>query len=62
MQRIRPALDLLQRELGIEYVLASRSLDTDGAELLYDFAEREGDTRHGEGNRDASDEEIGVAG
>lgn len=44
LQRIRPALDLLQQELGIENVLASRSLYTDGAELLYDFAEREGDT------------------
>jgi uncharacterized protein (DUF433 family)/transposase-like protein len=44
LQRIRPALDLLQEELGISHVLASRSLYTDGAELLYDFAEREGDT------------------
>jgi uncharacterized protein (DUF433 family) len=44
LQRIRPALDLLQQQLGIEHVLASRSLYTDGAELLYDFAEREGDT------------------
>ena len=44
LQRIRPALDVLQRELGIEHVLASRSLYTDGAELLYDFAERAGDS------------------
>lgn len=52
LQRIRPALDLLQRELGIEHVLASRSLYTDGAELLYDFAEREGDTPEARSARD----------
>jgi uncharacterized protein (DUF433 family)/DNA-binding transcriptional MerR regulator len=44
LQRIRPALAKLQEELGIEHVLASRSLYTDGAELLYDFAESHGDT------------------
>lgn len=44
LQRIRLALDRLSEELGIEHVLASRSLYTDGAELLYDFAERWGDT------------------
>lgn len=43
-QRIRPALARLQTELGLEHVLASRALYTDGAEVLYDFAEREGDT------------------
>jgi uncharacterized protein (DUF433 family) len=44
LQRIRPALDRLQEELGLEHVLASRALYTDGAEVLYDFAESEGDT------------------
>lgn len=44
LQRIRPALDRLQQELGIDHVLASRSLYTDGAEVLHDYAEREGDT------------------
>lgn len=44
LQRIRPALDRLSEELGIEHVLASRSLYTDGAEVLYDFAEHSGDT------------------
>lgn len=39
MQRIRPALLVLQEELGIDYALASRRLYTDGAELLYDVAE-----------------------
>jgi uncharacterized protein (DUF433 family) len=44
LQRIRPALDRLRETFGLEHVLASRSLYTDGAEVLYDFAERAGDT------------------
>jgi len=44
LQRIRPALDRLRDELGIEHVLASRKLHTDGAEVLYDYAEHAGDT------------------
>ncbi|MGH3972598.1 MAG: hypothetical protein ACRDS9_04645 [Pseudonocardiaceae bacterium] len=44
LQRVRPALDRLHDELGIEHVLASRKLYTDGAEVLYDYAEHEGDT------------------
>jgi len=47
MQRIRPALDRLQRELGLDHVLASRALYTDGAEVLYDYAEQQGDTPEG---------------
>ena len=49
MQRIRPAIDALQEEIGVEHALASRRLFTDGAELLYDF----GDSRRGtdEGER-----------
>lgn len=39
MQRIRPALLALQETLGIEYALASERLYSDGAELLYDFAD-----------------------
>jgi len=38
LQRVRPALDVLQRQIGIEHALASRRLYTDGAELLYDHA------------------------
>lgn len=38
LQRIRPALDVLQRELGLEHALASKRLYTDGAELLFDYA------------------------
>lgn len=45
LQRIRPALSRLQQELGLDHALASRALYTDGAEVLYDFAEEEGDTR-----------------
>lgn len=44
LQRIRPALDRLRDDLGIEHVLASRKLFTDGAEVLYDYAKHEGDT------------------
>ena len=38
LQRIRPALDRLEQELGLKHALASKSLFTDGAELLYDYA------------------------
>ncbi len=34
MQRIRPAVDALERELGLQYVLASNRLVTDGAKVL----------------------------
>ncbi|MBV9140090.1 MAG: hypothetical protein JO115_04105 [Pseudonocardiales bacterium] len=44
LQRIRPALDRLHDELGIEHMLASRTLYTDGAEVLYDYGEHERDT------------------
>jgi uncharacterized protein (DUF433 family) len=44
LQRIRPALLRLSQEFGLEHVLASRYLYTDGAEVLYDYAQREGDT------------------
>lgn len=44
LQRIRPALDRLRDEFDLQHVLASKSLYTDGAEVIYDFAERTGDT------------------
>lgn len=44
LQKIRPALRVLADEIGLEHALASRSLYTDGAEVLYDYAERQGDT------------------
>ncbi|HEX3614043.1 hypothetical protein [Actinospica sp.] len=52
LQRIRPALALLQDELGFEHVLASKRLFTDGAEVLYDYAERTGDTPEGRSVRE----------
>ena len=39
MQRIRPALDRLKEEFGLEHVLASKRLYHDGAEVLYDFGQ-----------------------
>lgn len=38
LQRIRPALRRLAEEIGLEHALASRSLFSDGAEVLYDYA------------------------
>lgn len=44
MQRIRPALQALQDGIGLDHALASERLYADGAEVLYDFARRSGDT------------------
>jgi uncharacterized protein (DUF433 family) len=44
LQRIRPAVDALSRNIGLEHALASKRLYTDGAEVLYDYtAERDAD-------------------
>lgn len=51
MQRIRPALVQLQKEIGAEHALASRKLFTDGAELLFDYGERQHDTVEGRSAR-----------
>ena len=40
LQRIRPALVRLEQELGLAHALASKRLYTDGAEVLWDYAER----------------------
>jgi uncharacterized protein (DUF433 family) len=40
LQRIRPALERLDQEMGLRHVLASDRLVTDGAEVLYDFGSR----------------------
>src|SRR6266699_1902430 len=37
MQRIRPALDRLEAEMGLRHALASDRLYTDGAEVLFDY-------------------------
>ena len=39
LQRVRPALAVLRDEIGIAHALASRRLFTDGAELLFDYAD-----------------------
>ena len=38
LQRIRPAVAALSKEIGIAHALASERLYTDGAEVLYDYA------------------------
>ena len=38
MQRVRPAVHRLRREIGLDHALASRKLYTDGAEVIYDYA------------------------
>lgn len=52
LQRIRPALDEIREHIGLEHALASRALYTDGAEVLYDYAERQGDTPEARSARD----------
>ena len=52
MQRIRPAIDALHRELGLGYALASQRLFTDGAEILYDYAQHPDGTPEGESARE----------
>lgn len=44
LQRIRPALDVLEREIGIEHALASERLFTDGLEILLDYADSASET------------------
>ena len=43
LQHIRRAVDVLSAQIGIEHALASDRLYTDGASVLYDYAEREDD-------------------
>jgi uncharacterized protein (DUF433 family) len=43
LQRIRPAVEVLTKGIGVEHALASKRLYTDGAEVLFDYA-----TKHGE--------------
>ena len=52
LQRIRPALDDIRARIGVEHALASRALYTDGLEVLYDYAERQGDTPEAKSARD----------
>jgi uncharacterized protein (DUF433 family) len=43
LQHIRKAVAALEREIGIEYALASRRLFTDGARILHDYADSKSD-------------------
>jgi uncharacterized protein (DUF433 family) len=43
LQRIRPAVEVLAKEIGVEHALASRRLYTDGAEVLFDYASKRGE-------------------
>jgi uncharacterized protein (DUF433 family) len=40
LQRIRPAVEVLEKEIGVEHALASERLYTDGAEVLFDYANK----------------------
>jgi uncharacterized protein (DUF433 family) len=44
MHKIRTALLALDREMGIDNVLANKALYTDGAQILWDYAKARGDT------------------
>lgn len=52
MQRIRPALVELQKSIGLDHALASKRLYTDGAELMFDFAESQRESEAGRLARD----------
>jgi uncharacterized protein (DUF433 family) len=43
MQKVRAALDALDQEVGVAHVLANRTLYTDGASILWDYARRADD-------------------
>ncbi len=45
LQRIRPAVEVLEREIGVEHALASKQLYTDGAEVLFDYANKSGERK-----------------
>jgi uncharacterized protein (DUF433 family) len=47
LQHIRKAVAIMQREIGLEHALASQRLYTDGAVILYDYAETEPDEEFG---------------
>jgi uncharacterized protein (DUF433 family) len=47
MQKIRRALDALEKEMTLEYALASRRLETDGVEVFFRYAEAEDDEEVG---------------
>lgn len=42
LQRIRPSLERLNQEMGVQHALASEKLFADGAEVLFDYADKAG--------------------
>lgn len=48
LQRIRPAIAALERQLGVAHALASERLFTDGAEVLFDYGESRADSLEGQ--------------
>lgn len=44
MQRIRPAIERLENEIGLQAALTSERLKTDGAELLWEYRDQDPDT------------------
>ena len=48
MQRVRPALQKLEQDLKVDHALASEKLYTDGAELLFDYADSRRDSQEGQ--------------
>ena len=44
LQHIRSAVSILQQEIGIDYALASRRLYSDGAVILFDYADAKSDS------------------
>jgi uncharacterized protein (DUF433 family) len=47
MQHLRRAVEVLEQEIGFEHALASKRLYTDGARVLFDYAERADDPELG---------------
>ncbi|MGH3940295.1 MAG: DUF433 domain-containing protein [Pseudonocardiaceae bacterium] len=52
LQRIRPALARLEEQFGLRHALASKRLYTDGAEILFDYAETGSDSTAARAARD----------
>src|SRR5690348_5982037 len=43
IQKVRAALDAIQREVALEHALANRTVYTAGASILWDYAHKSGD-------------------
>jgi uncharacterized protein (DUF433 family) len=47
LQHIRRAVEIMEKEIGLQHALASKRLYTDGAVILYDYAEAKQDEQLG---------------